>query len=119
MIVLPFSILANQKNKRKFYELFCPNYIVKGGIILRNSSQFEEWFPLNHNVLGWIIFNEWNQRNMCKFDDLLPPIYFVSGGNILYGINWRNRHKFDELFPTILGGIIFNEANQWNMCKWD
>ena len=61
--------------------------------------KFDELFPLNHNVLGWIIFNEGNQRNMRKFDELLPPIYFVLGGNILYKINWRNMHKSEELFP--------------------
>ena len=71
-----------------------PNYIVLGGIILRKSIKFDELFPLNHSVLGWIIFNEGNQRNTLKFDELLPPTYFILGGNILYEINWSNRHKF-------------------------
>ena len=51
-IIKDIKILENQKNKRTFYELFPPNYIVLGGIILRNSSKFDELFPLNYNVLG-------------------------------------------------------------------
>ena len=48
----------------------------------RNRRKFDEIFPPNYIILGGIIFNEANQRNRRKFDELFPPIYIDLGGNI-------------------------------------
>ena len=60
-------------------------FLVLGGNILneinqRNRRKFDELFPPIFIVLGLNIFNEANQRNRCKFYELLPPNYIVMGG---------------------------------------
>ena len=67
--------------------------------------------------MGGNILNEISKNGINQI------IYFLPIA--LFGRNYiliKNSHTFDELFPpnyNILGGIIFNEANQKNMHKFD